>query len=81
MGPISLNISVNDLANGAEYTPSKPADGTKLRRVAQTPEGHVAIQKDHNGMKKTADRNLEVQQEVQIPAPICDGGLLHWQAA
>lgn len=73
LGPISFNTLVNYLANGAEYTLSKAADHTELRGVADSPEGHVAIQRDHSGMKKSADRKLKVQQEVRIPAPIYAG--------
>lgn len=81
LGPISFNTFVNDLAHGAEYTLSQPAHHTHLRGVADPPEGPVAIQRDGNGMKESVNRNLKVQQEVQIPAPNLCWGLLHWKAA
>lgn len=73
LGPVSFKTFVHGLASGAEYTLSKPADHTKLRGVADTSLGHVAIQRDHNGMKKSGARNLKVQQQVQIPAPVYAG--------
>lgn len=73
LGPISFNTFVHDLVNGAEYTLSKPAEHTKLRGVADTPLGHVAIQRVHNRMKNSAARNLKIQQQVQIPALVYAG--------
>lgn len=43
LGPVLLNIFVSELDDRAEFTVSKTPDDTKLREVADTPEGCVAI--------------------------------------
>ncbi|KAK4825807.1 hypothetical protein QYF61_002412 [Mycteria americana] len=52
LGPAPFNIFVNDLDDGAECTLNEFADDTKLRGVAETPEGCAAIQRDLNWLEK-----------------------------
>ena len=58
MGPVEFSIFINDLDNMTECTFSEFAKDTKLREVADTPDGCTAIQRDWDRLEKWADRNL-----------------------
>jgi len=63
LGPVLFNALIKDLGDGTECTMSKFADDRKLGRVANTPEGCAATQKDLNGLEKWAHRNLTKRRE------------------
>lgn len=43
LGPVLFHIFVSELDDKAEFTVSKTPDDTKLREVADTPEGCAVI--------------------------------------
>lgn len=53
-----FHIFVNGLDDGVERTLNMFAGDTKVGGMACLPEGHGAIQKDLDSLKKWANRNL-----------------------
>ena len=56
MGPILLNVFMNNLNYGTEYALSKLVDGTKL--PVNMPEGRAVIQSDLKRLEEWSGRSL-----------------------
>lgn len=90
LGPSLFNIFIKALDDGAWCTLSEDASDTKLGRVADTPEGPVAIQSDLDRLEKQVDRNrMKFNKGKSQILPLggttpCIGtcwGLTSWKAA
>ena len=57
-GPMVFNIFLNDRDDRTECSIRKFGDDTKLRGVADTPEGCAAIQRHLERLEKQATKNL-----------------------
>lgn len=55
---ILFNIFIFDLDDGGWFALTEFADNAQQGGVADSPEGHAAIQQDLNRMEKGADRNI-----------------------
>lgn len=53
-----FNIFISGLDDGVESTLSKFTDNMKLGVVADSPEGHAAVQSDLDRLERRADENL-----------------------
>lgn len=58
MGPVLINIFINDIDEGVEGTLNKFADDTKQSSVVNAPEEHNAIQRDLGTLKNWVHGNL-----------------------
>ncbi|KAK4818824.1 hypothetical protein QYF61_019861 [Mycteria americana] len=58
LGPVLLNIFINDLDDGTDCHLSKFEDDTNLGGVTDTSDGCATIQRDLHRLEKWADRNL-----------------------
>lgn len=62
LSQILISIFISNLHNGAACTLSKFANNTKLGGVAETSEGHAAIQKEFPGWKNGLRGPFGIQQ-------------------
>lgn len=58
LGPVLLNLFINDLDDGLGCALSKFAGDTRLGGVAYSWKGQAAIQRDLDRLEKWADRDL-----------------------
>lgn len=58
LSQVLVSIFIKNLNNGVACTLSKFANDTKLGGMAETSEGHAAIQKDFHRLEKWAERSL-----------------------
>lgn len=77
LGPVLFSVFINNWMREQSALSPKFADDTKLRGVADMPEGCAAIQRDLDRLESWAGRNLMKynkgkQEQAQVPVQVGD---------